>query len=139
MITEKITNKLEIFIERTYKCEEYMTDIILNNLQINNLSFYIPNGLTWVRESGLALGYHIKDESFSIVHNLFFNKKIEKLQFAFYNLFNKDKGALYIGGIPSDKHKELPYKGIVRVNETLPTWGFKLKNIKYNNSCFLHQ
>ena len=136
MITEKITNKLEIFIERTYKCEEYMTDIILNNLQINNLSFYIPNGLTWVRESGLALGYHIKDESFSIVHNLFFNKKIEKLQFAFYNLFNKDKGALYIGGIPSDKHKELPYKGIVRVNETLPTWGFKLKNIKYNNSVY---
>lgn len=46
MIRERITNKLEIFIERTYKCEEYMTDMIINNLQIKNLTFYIPNGLT---------------------------------------------------------------------------------------------
>ena len=136
MIRERITNKLEIFIERTYKCEEYLTDMIINNLQIKNLSFYIPNGLTWVRESGLALGFHIKNESFSIVHNLFSNKKIEKLQFAFYNLFNKEKGTLFIGGIPSDKHKELPYKGIAKVNETLPTWGFELKSIKYNNSVY---
>ena len=136
MIKERITNKLEIFIERTYKCEEYMTDMIINNLKIKNLSFYIPNGLIWVRESGLALGYHIKNESFSIVHNLFSNKKIEKLQFAFYNLFNKEKGTLFIGGIPSDKHKELPYKGIAKVNETLPTWGFALKSIKYNNSVY---
>ena len=136
MIRERITNKLEIFIERTYKCEEYMTDMIINKYKIKNLSFYIPNGLTWVRESGLALGFHIKNESFSIVHNLFSNKKIEKLQFAFYNLFNKEKGTLFIGGIPSDKHKELPYKGIAKVNETLPTWGFALKSIKYNNSVY---
>ena len=70
------------------------------------------------------------------MHNLFSNKKIEKLQFAFYNLFNKEKGTLFIGGIPSDKHKELPYKGIAKVNETLPTWGFALKSIKYNNSVY---
>ena len=57
-------------------------------------------------------GYHIIDESYSI----------EKL---------------YLGGIPNNTHLTFPYKGILKINETLPTWGFHLNSIIFNNSEYI--
>ena len=47
--------------------------------------------------------------------------------------------------MPTNKYKSLPYKGIIKINESLPTWGFTLRSIKYNDieyqmniPCIIH-
>ena len=43
-------------------------------------------------------------------------------------------GAFYLWGIPNDTHLSLPYKGLIKVREELPTWGFNLNGLIYNNT-----
>ena len=92
------------------------------------------NLFSW--EYGFSFGLHYLNESFSIVHILYHSKQIEHLQFAFYNPIQSLNGTFYIGGIPNNTHLVLPYKGIIKVNESLPTWGFNLNTITYNNSKY---
>ena len=74
-------------------------------------------------------GYHIIDESYSIVYNLYKTKVIDA--------FDQVKEKLYLGGIPNNTHLTFPYKGILKINETLPTWGFHLNSIIFNNSEYI--
>ena len=78
-------------------------------------------------------GYHIIDESYSIVYNLYKTKVIDEYRFA----FDQVKEKLYLGGIPNNTHLTFPYKGILKINETLPTWGFHLNSIIFNNSEYI--
>ena len=71
------------------------------------------------RNKGLALGYHI-EEKFSIVHQLYKNKQIDHLKFALHNISPSLEGSFFIGGIPNEEHLTLPYKGVVKVDESLP-------------------
>ena len=86
---------------------------------------YIVESKTLIfwRDQGLALGYHIKDKSFSIVHQLYQKNIIDHLQFAFKNLREKSD-QFYIGGVPNNVYLSFPYKAIIKIDETLPTWGF---------------
>ena len=70
---------------------------------------YILSSPSWIRERDLSLGYHIIDESYSIVYNLYKTKVIDEYRFA----FDQVKEKLYL-------------EGILKINETLPTWGFTL-------------
>ena len=139
--TERITkNNQALYLESTYPSVIYQTDIILNNnTKIDNLfayNIFYENSI-FFKDVGLALGFNMKDESFSIVHQLYNKKTIERLQFAFHNI-GKD-GHFYIGGVPNEAHLSLPYKGIIKEGDGLPTWGFTIKtlfisNIEYNVS-----
>ena len=114
----------------------YQTTILINNTTLPNYLFYESHSSRWTRYTGLALGYHVTDESFSLVHSLYNNKQIDKKKFAFYNMKNKDNGTLFIGGLPNNQYKSLKYHSIVKVKESLPTWGFSLNSIKYNNTLY---
>lgn len=79
------------------------------------------------------MGYHIIEESYSIVYNLYKTKAIDEYRFA----FDQIKEKLYLGGIPNNTHLTLPYKGILKINEALPTWGFHLNSIIFNKSEYI--
>ena len=67
---------------------------------------------------GIGLGYKIGDESFSLVHQLYKNNKIDHLSFA---LEDKERnGTIHFGGIPNDAHLKMPYKGYINIDEDLP-------------------
>lgn len=136
-----IINKETLYLEHTFKASLYNMDISIENVILFNFLFYTnkysDNGFK--QDYGLSLGYHYKNESFSIVHNLYNSKHIEHLQFAIHNIkecFKDNHSHLYIGGVPYNAHLSLPYKGTIKINEALPTWGFNLKAIIYNNTKY---
>ena len=79
---------------------------------------------------------YIINESYSIIHQLYNTKQISHKQFTFHNINRKLKGSLYIGGIPENSYLSLPNKVIIKINETLPTWGFILDSIIFNDTLY---
>ena len=131
---DNILTNQTLYLGFHYQSVLYKTDILINDkITINNLLTYNVNkeNVVLYKDQGLALGYHIKDESFSIVHQLYQKNIINHLQFAFKNLY-RDSGKLFFGGIPNNVHLSLPYKVTIKVDETLPTWGFTIKKIIFN-------
>ena len=128
-----IENNTIVKLDFNYTSVLYKTDVIIGEQVINDYNLYLTYSTVWFREYGIALGYHIKDESFSIVHTLYKRKLIENLVFVFMNNAQTKNGKLYIGGIPNNIHLTLPYKAIIPINESLPTWGFTLNSIVYDN------
>ena len=123
----------------------YSTAIIDENYTVNNYSIYIKYEPTkWISDQGLGFGFHFNDTSFSIMYQLKKQRIINKLQFVFEPSLRK--GFLHLGGIPNTtKLSEMTYKGIFTLNETLPTWGFMLSSITYNDKtisvdtpCIIH-
>ena len=55
------------------------------------------------------------------------DKIIDNLRFAF-NVDNK-QGGFHFGGLP--EHAKIVNKGSIKIDESLPTWGFHISNIKY--------
>ena len=134
MITDRILNNQTLYLEGQYKSVLYTTNIKINeHISINNISIYNVDSSfnMYYKDLGLALGYHIKENSFSIVHKLYDNNFIDHLQFAFKNI-KHESDQFYIGGIPNNEHLNLPYKATIKVNETLPTWGFTIDKIIIN-------
>lgn len=126
-------------------CNLYHTDIQIQSILLKDFYFYVSRQALCRNDVGISLGYHIKDETFSIVHSLYNEKIINKLQFAFENPGTNNKAFFHFGGVPLNKKNALPYKGSIRINETLPTWGFTLDSIKYNDKeyqlnipCLVH-
>ena len=125
-----------IYLDDEYRVIDYHTDIQFDNAYVSDLSIYIADELVANRIFGLALGYHFKNESCSIVHNLYNNKYIEHKEFAFHNIKEYLKGYLYIGGVPNNDHKVFKYKTAIKVDEDLPTWGFTLNDVVINNTVY---
>ena len=123
-----------IILDDTYDIYKYIMDIKFEDDAIlNNLSVFILRDLSWIRERVLSLGYHIIEESYSIVYNLYKTKAIDEYRFA----FDQIKEKLYLGRIPNNTHLTLPYKGKLKINEALPTWGFHLNSIIFNKSEYI--
>ena len=71
-----------IILDDTYDIYKYIMDIKFEDDAIlNNLSVFILRGLSWIRERDLSLGYHIIEESYSIVYNLYKTKAIDEYRF----------------------------------------------------------
>lgn len=122
LIKENILDKKVLHLDRNYSSVLYRSDFKLNNdALINGTYNYIVNEKDTMlyRNKGLALGYHI-EEKFSIIHQLYKNKQIEHLQFVFNNISPSLEGNFFIGGVPNEEHLTLPYKGVVKVDESLP-------------------
>ena len=124
----------------------YQTDISIEDLiTVHNFPFFMSNSIEWAREYGISLGYHFEDNSLSIIHSLYSQGMIKHKKFSFHNPNRNLKGHFYIGDLPNNSHKELPYQGVITVNENLPTWGFNLTTVEHNNityelniPCILH-
>ena len=128
-----INRNCSLLLEEQITSILYYTDIkIQNKVLVEHLSLYSTPDIHLARDNGIGLGYHFNNESFSIVHKLYKSMHLPHLQFSFHNANDDMKGHLYIGGIPDNNHLLYPYKGIVKVNEDLPTWGFNMTSIIIN-------
>lgn len=118
-------------LESTFDVYGYNTNIVLNNNIDINYSLYVTRlGIPFYADKGIGLGYKIEDESFSIVHQLYKNNKIAHLSFALEENTNNN-GSIHFGGIPNDNHLILPYKGEIKIDEDLPTWGGRFNSIVF--------
>ena len=137
LIKENILRNQTLHLISDFPSVLYHTDLIISSyITFYNLSIYCINQdvySIYEVDQGLALGYHIKDESFSIVHQLYHKNIIEHLKFAFKNLKGKSD-RFYIGGVPNNEHLNLPYKATIKVDETLPTWGFTIDKLIFNGT-----
>ena len=108
---------------------DYRSDVILtdNNTIINNYSIYIKkDDIKWISDHGIGLGYHCKNTSFSLIHQLKKNNHINKLQYIFEP--HSKNGFLHFGGIPNKTQlASMKYKGSISIDETLPTLGIHLE------------
>ena len=145
VIIPNIKENITLSLEEHYSAIHYITNITINNTIVTNLSVYLSTDSVYDLDGGISLSYHPKDESFSIVHNLYNNHQISKRQFAFENPNIRGNAFFYIGGIEEKKHLLMRYKGKIKINETLPTWGFTMNSITYNDihytineSCVIH-
>ena len=102
---------------------------------INIFAYYVNSHL-WTREIGLSFGYKVTNESYSYVHTLYNKQIISHRVFIMHNLRKGLNGNLYIGGVPNNEHTKMIYKGKLKVNETLPTWGFMLRDVIFKNKVY---
>ena len=71
-----------------------------NDILIDDMYFYYFN-YTFVNKNTLTFAHIIPDTNFSILHNLYNRKKIDKLQFALFKT-EEERGYFYFGGVPDN-------------------------------------
>lgn len=134
LIADQIKRNETLELDDTYKSVLYQTDFLFNS-QIrahNVLAYNAESSTMYYKDNGLGLGLHFKDETFSVVHRLYRENAIQRLQFGFHNMNESLGGSFFIGGVPNDGHLQMKFKGVVKVNESLPTWGFSIETIIIN-------
>ena len=128
-------NSTDVTLTDQYKAFPYLISFPnTDTIPIDNLLIQISLNQLFIWDSGIAFGLHYTNESFSLIHQMYNKKMIDKLQFTFENIDNK--GNLYVGDAP-EINETFSYKGVEKVNESLPTWGFTMKRIKYKNESFI--
>lgn len=128
LIQSQIINTTVIHYKEKYKADLYITDISIGNHIITQFPLYLSrDSISHFGDQGISLGYHFQNEDMSIVHRLYKDKVIDNLRFAF-NVGNK-QGGIHFGGLP--EHAKIVNKGSIKIDESLPTWGFNITNIKY--------
>lgn len=97
-----------------------------NNITIDFLLYYLQYKISLDNEA-IGLAYKFKEQSLSLIHNLYLNDYIDRLSFGF--VINDDKrGLLYFGSIP-DKLIKNSYKTKLKVDESKNTWGAKVTKV----------
>ena len=136
-IQSRIKENVTLSFTENYSTYRYQSDILINSVHINNFSLYFSYiGAIFSSEFGAAFGYHIINEETSIVHLFYKQGYVDHIMFAFHNIREEFDSHLYIGEIPNNEHKKLPYKTTMKINETLPTWGFTLNKVIFDNETF---
>ena len=134
LIADRIKQKETLELDDTYKSVLYQTDFLFNSQTRahNVLAYNAESSTMYYKDHGLGLGLRFSDESFSVVHRLYRENAIQRLQFGFHNMNESLGGSFFIGGVPNDGHLQMKFKGVIKVNETLPTWGFSIDEIVIN-------
>ena len=80
-------NRTTIKLLSNYKCSLHNYNINIDNITINNFSFYIgPFTYLYFCDEGISLTYKYNDESFSLVHTLYNQKMIDHLYCIIINI-----------------------------------------------------
>ena len=124
----------EIYIDRLYSRINVNDSFLIDNYPF----FYIKDVSIhrWFDE-GYAFGLKYENESFSIVHNLYNNRKISHLIYSLGET-NNTNGTLYLGGIPSIVNDY--NKGSCKVNESYISWGCHVEQVifsRYNKKSHI--
>ena len=121
--------------ENGFDSYHYITTLKTDNVTIKDFSFnYIDTHISEYRNKGLGFAHKYLNESFSIIHRLYSDKHIEHVLFSF-EPHNTD-GYIHFGGVPDNKHKELPYEGIMKVNVNEEKWMTNFTGIEYEGRIF---
>ena len=118
----------------TFRGETIGRTLVYKEMKIGDIStkllfYFIP---TYASPFGLSLSLGVKNESSSLLHTLYKEKKISNLKFGFYFPPSTPlNGTLYIGGIDANLIKNTR-SSQCRSNETY--WGCKLHKITFNSN-----
>lgn len=102
---------------------------------VSNFTFIVVDTRSfYYKDSGIGLTFKFENESYSLIHHLYKEQKIDKLKFAFES--NNKNGTLHIGGIPHNNHLKSAFKGYCNVINNYSTWGCMLKSLGYEGILF---
>lgn len=134
----KITiNKIELV---AIECIDSLT-LTDDNKVLSEYYYYIipkqSSPIYKLKRNSLAFSYKFNDEKFSVIHQLYNEKKISKKIFAIgeYDKFN-DYGEIYFGGIPDEIIVNKTFKGKCNVDDSYSTWSCSLKKIEINHHTY---
>ena len=135
LITNNIKSNTTLSYDDNYTSLLYETTLHISSLPIPNYLIYFVEDSIWTRDEGLSFSYPPL-ENYSIIHSLYTNHHIEHMQFSFHNIIDDLNSSFFIGGIPNNSHLNLPYYGIIPINESLPSWGFSLSKVIYKSKVY---
>lgn len=137
------TSNITVYGEKI-ESELYETILILNdpNIKIEKIKAYHSSKPLVGSYDSFPLTNEFKDESFSVIHNLYNNHFIDKLGFGI-NIKGKEtiSGDFIIGSLPKDLLNKYPYYKSCKVNSFESKWGcnstrIKLGDIDYINNDY---
>lgn len=133
---KKEQTKIELI--KKYDVSKYTTNIKFNDVTLSNFPMYIYyKHINYYTDKGIGLGFKFEDEEMSFVHQLYNNKYIDHLLFAFKGDMTFTKGIMYFGGISNNEHLKLPYQGHCNVVEEYTSWGCNLTSLKIGNDTLM--
>ena len=116
-------------------CFIIQNSLIVSEKSIPNLYIIKHRAKELNLYDGIGLGYHIEhNKTYSFIYQLNQQYHFDKLKFAIEDHY--PKGRIHFGGIPNNTHLSCPYQTKIKVNESLTTWGFPLKQIIFNNTVY---
>lgn len=134
--SKKIKNNILRLINN-HDAIHYQSDTNIERYSFNGFSLYFSiDDLKYYGDQGFGFAFKYEDDSFSFVHHLYKDNLIEHLQFTIQPNQQREKGLLYIGGIPDNKEKAFKYKATIDINENSNLWGFQLSKVKYNDIIY---
>ena len=95
------------------------------NITIDFILYHLNYKVSLDSEA-IGFAYKYKDNSMSLVHNLYRNKYIDKFSFGFAII--KDQGFIYFGNLPENIIKD-SYETKIKVDNSQNKWGVKLLKI----------
>lgn len=131
-IDKKYTTKIDLC--NTYESFEYESSLSTKNFEISSLRYYIGDNIHFGPDQGLAMNYKFNSESYSLIHQLYNENKINHKVFVFET--NKDTKIFHFGGIPNQAHLNYTYSGYCNIDKTFPNWGCNVTEISFDNETF---
>lgn len=117
---------------REYKLYFCSSNIGFNQKFLSPLFyFYVTkNQMSYIdsRNQGVSMSFSNLNQSHSIIHQLFKNKEIGKLQFAFQYI-NETDNYIHIGGVPNIEQLLYPHQAKCLINQTAKIWGCDINKI----------
>ena len=104
-----------------------------------NYNFFMLKNIVYLiekREYGCGLSFKFQDEKFSLVHQLFNSKLIDRKSFAFEPVTGQKRGYIHFGGTPYEHRTDrFNYQGSCHVTGN-SSWGCALKSILIGNKTY---
>lgn len=119
--------------DKTIKIFKETITLVENKISIPNYSLYYLENNTDISHEGLSLGRLFENESFSLIHQLYLNKYINKKGFGFSEEEKESgKGVIYFGELPQEEQiKKIKGKIYVKdINDN--TWNTEVSKVLIN-------
>ena len=116
-------------VEKEYAYTLIESNFTVGQVHLENYKYFIQSNEKKHLSDILSLSYRHDEESLSLVHLLYKERQIAKRQFAFEGMKNK----LYIGGVPENRHKAMPYKGRCKIKDNVYEWTCSIKRFSYGD------
>lgn len=130
-INDTLYENSTVYLIKNYSSFQYESTIKFDDEVSINAPFYISRNSVRYEAEGIGLAYKFQNESFSIIHQLYNNKHIEHMLFAFSAI--KNVGTFYLGGIPSQDLSSFKEQGKCKVDDKSNEWRCQLSKMSFEH------
>lgn len=133
-INDTLYDNSTVYLIKNYSSFRYESQIRFDDKFSINAPFYLSRNTVRYEAEGIGLAYRFEDESYSFIHQLYNNKHIDHLLFAFSVTGNGNVGTFYLGGIPNQDLSVYKDKGMCKVNDNYNEWSCKFSKMSFGSS-----